>query len=194
MKRHALAAIAVAVTILSGTGGARSQDRGEAGEPRVPAKTVSVPRQAHRFTWVYRPAGDAFYGPDTKHLQEGQWYDQWVPNDHAFVKGPQGRWHIIGITHPRVESDPLSEGIHEGEFASFHAVSSATDFRDTLETHHYADLPKVLPPRERPGEPLENHAPSILEKDGLYYGYLSSAEWPHRGVSVDRLRWEAGPR
>ena len=36
---------------------------------------------------------------------------------------------------------------------------------------------------------LESHAPEVLQgEDGQWY--ISSAEWPARGVSIARLRWE----
>jgi beta-fructofuranosidase len=138
---------------------------------------------------VYKPSGDRFFGPDTKTLKEGQWYDDWVPNDHTFVKDEKGTWHIFGITHPLVETDPLSKGIHEGEYASFHAVSSATTFKETLTEHHYSDLPKILAPKERPGEVLANHAPYIVKKDGLYHMVYGHS--PIRlAVSSDLSKWE----
>jgi arabinan endo-1,5-alpha-L-arabinosidase len=150
---------------------------------------VHIPKQANDYVWVYKPSGDTFFGPDTKHLKAGQWYDEWVANDHTFVKDADGKWHIFGITHPLVETDPLSEGIHEGENASFHAVSSGTSFKETLEEHHYLDLPKILPPKERPGEVLANHAPYIVMKDGLYHMVYGHS--PIRlAVSSDLSQWE----
>jgi arabinan endo-1,5-alpha-L-arabinosidase len=138
---------------------------------------------------VYKPDGEYFFGPDTKYLKEGQWYDEWVPNDHTFVKDEEGKWHIIGITHPLVESDPINAGIHDGEYASFHAISSASSFKEAFEENHFSDLPKILPPIERPGEVLANHAPYIVKKDGLYqmvYGHS-----PIRlAVSSDLNHWE----
>lgn len=146
---------------------------------------VLVPTQSNEYVWIYQPTGDYFFGPDTERLKEGEWYDDWVPNDHTFVKGEDGRWHIFGITHPMVKTPP----IHEGEFASFHAVSAATNFKEAVEQFHYSDLPKVLPPKERPGEVLANHAPYIIKKDGLYqmiYGHS-----PIRlAVSDDLMKWE----
>jgi arabinan endo-1,5-alpha-L-arabinosidase len=152
-------------------------------------KKLLIPKQANEFVWVYKPAGDYFFGPDTEYLTEGQWYDEWVPNDHTFVKDEEGKWHIFGITHPLVESDPLQAGIHDGEYASFHAISSANSFKEAFKEHHFSDLPKILPPKERPGEVLANHAPYIVKKDGLYqmvYGHS-----PIRlAVSSDLNRWE----
>lgn len=150
---------------------------------------VYVPKQANAYVWIYKPAGDIFFGPDTKHLKGGQWYNEWIPNDHTFVKDAKGKWHIIGITHPLVETDPLREGIHEGEFASFHAISSASNFKETLKEHHYSDLPKVLPPQERPGEPLANHAPYIVKKDGLYHMVYGPSHI-RLAVSKDLSKWE----
>lgn len=150
---------------------------------------VLVPRQANEFVWVYKPNGDHFFGPDTENLKEGQWYDEWVPNDHTLVKGDDGKWHIFGITHPLVETDPLQDGIHEGEYASFHAISSGISFKETLKEHHYTDLPKVLPPNERPGEVLANHAPYIVKKNGLYHMVYGHS--PIRSaVSSDLSQWE----
>jgi beta-fructofuranosidase len=148
-----------------------------------------IPRQANAFIWVYKPAGDYFFGPDTEYLKEGAWYDEWVPNDHTFVKAEDGKWHIFGITHPLVESNPLQAGIHDGEYASFHAVSSTESFRETLTEFHYTDLPKVLPPKDRPGEILANHAPYIIQMDGLYHMVYGHS--PIRlAVSPDLSNWE----
>lgn len=156
---------------------------------KSPEEQLLIPKQANEYVWIYKPSGDYFFGPDTKHLKEGQWYDDWVPNDHTFVKDENGKWHIMGITHPLVESNPIHEGIHEGEFASFHAISSSTSFKETLKEHHYSDLPKILPPKERPGEPLANHAPYIIKKDGLYYMIYGPS--PLRlAVSSDLSKWE----
>ena len=156
---------------------------------KSPETKLLIPRQANEYVWIYKPAGDHFFGPDTKHLKEGQWYDEWVPNDHTLVKDENGKWHIMGITHPLVESNPIREGIHEGEFASFHAISSAASFKETLKEHHYSDLPRILPPKERPAEPLANHAPYIVKKDGLYYMIYGPS--PLRlAVSSDLSKWD----
>ncbi|WP_400073714.1 family 43 glycosylhydrolase [Zobellia russellii] len=137
-------------------------------------ENILVPQQANEYVRIYMPDGDYFFAPDTPNLKEGKWYNEWVPNDHTFVKGNDGKWHIFGITHPLVETIPLNKGIHEGEHGSFHAVSEATDFKETVKEHHYNDLPKILTPKDRPGEIAANHAPYIVKKDGLFqmvYGH-----------------------
>ncbi len=78
---------------------------------------------------------------------------------------------------------------HEGEYASFHAVSSSTNFEGSIEEHHYNDLSKILTPKNRPGEIPQNHAPYIIRKDELYqmvYGHS-----PIRlAVSSNLYDWE----
>ncbi|WP_083634273.1 family 43 glycosylhydrolase [Saccharicrinis aurantiacus] len=135
----------------------------------VPAQTnrILVPKQANNYIKIYQPKGDYFFGPDTKELKEGEWYERWIPNDHCFVKHNDGLWHIFGITHPY--TDPKLGNIHQGEYASFHAVSKVTDFKKSVEIDHYADKAKILPPKERPGEINANHAPYIVKKEELYY-------------------------
>ncbi len=126
---------------------------------------ILIPVQNNAFVEIYKPSGDYFFGPDTPRLKEGEWYDKWIPNDHTFVKDTLGYWHIFGITHPYVPTQP----IHEGEFASFHAIASEKGFKNSTKQHHYKDLPKVLPPSDRPGEINANHAPYIVKKDGIYH-------------------------
>ena len=149
---------------------------------------VMVPHQEKKFVNIYKPDGDKFFGPDTKYLKEGQWYDQWVANDHTFVRHTDGSWHIFGITHPLVLTDPLSDGIHDGEYASFHAVSPPAHFHGTLGSDYYADKPKVLPPSDRPGEILPNHAPYIFVKDEVYHMIYGHS--PIRmATSADLYKW-----
>lgn len=147
---------------------------------------ILIPIQSNNFVEVYKPSGDVFFGPYTKELKEGQWYDRWIPNDHTFVKATDGKWHIFGITHPY--TDPKLGNIHQGEFASFHAISSVDSFQKTVEENHYKDLPKILPPKERPGEITANHAPYIVKKEGLYYMVYGHS--PMRlATSSDLYKW-----
>lgn len=147
---------------------------------------VLVPKQENKYVKIYQPDGDYFFGPDTKELKEGSWYKKWVPNDHTFIKGEDGSWHIFGITHPY--TDPKKGNIHQGEFASFHAISSVKNFKKSIEKNHYKDLAKILPPSERPGEITANHAPYIVKKEGLYYMVYGHS--PIRlATSSDLFKW-----
>ena len=149
-----------------------------------PPRTVKLPRIVGEYVTVYRPQGDRFPGPDTHVLKAGRWYDQWVPNDHAIIKGPDGCWHAFGITHPLTSTD----AVHEGEFQSFHALAPQGSLNNVLRDSAWRDLPKVLPPSERPGEPLPNHAPTIIPIRGFYWMIYGPS--PIRlATSADLMRW-----
>ncbi|TKG95591.1 hypothetical protein EYV94_09130 [Puteibacter caeruleilacunae] len=146
---------------------------------------VLVPEQSNQFELIYSPKGDTFPGPSTNQLKAKQYYAEWVPNDHTFMKGVDGKWHIIGITHPKTTPD----AIHEGEHQLFHAVSPKADFKASCFDKAYADMPKVLDPSARPNEDLAIYAPYIVKKDNLYYMIYSPS--PFRlAVSKDLTNWE----
>lgn len=129
-----------------------------------PAKDVWVPRLAGEYVNVYQPAGDVFPGPAVAGLEPGRFYREWVPNDHCLVRDRDGRWHAFGITHPL--TSPAH--IHAGEQLLFHAVAPPGPLKAGLREGSWRDLPKVLPPAERPGEPAAIHAPWILQRDGRF--------------------------
>ena len=144
-----------------------------------------IPEIAGEYVTVYRPAGDRYGGPDTPELRAGAWYEEWVPNDHAVVRGPDGRWHAFGITHPL--TSPAR--VHDGEYQSFHAVAPQGLLKDVLVEGSWSDWPKVLPPADRPGEILENHAPAIVSKGGVYWMVYGPS--PMRlALSEDMLTWQ----
>jgi beta-fructofuranosidase len=119
---------------------------------------LAVPEIAGEYVTVYRPDGDRFPGPSTPELTAGEFYAEWVPNDHAIIKGPDNCWHAFGITHPLTST----ENVHEGEFQSFHAIAPPGPLSEVMREGVWRDRPKVLPPSQRPGEILENHAPCII--------------------------------
>jgi len=144
----------------------------------------AVPCLAGEYVTVYRPAGDHFPGPDTRELKAGQFYEHWVPNDHAIVRGNDGRWRAVGITHPLTSP----QNIHDGEYLSFHAMAPPGKLQEVLRDGSWTDLPKILPPADRPGEILENHAPTIWWEDQQYvmvYG-PSPIRW---ATSPDFQKW-----
>ena len=110
---------------------------------------AKVPRIDGEYVNVYKPAGDVFPGPSVGELVAGRRYEEWVPNDHCFVKDTSGRWHAFGITHPRTDLD----NVHQGENQSFHAVAPRGPLMEVLKQGAWKDLPKVLPPAERPADP-----------------------------------------
>jgi len=145
---------------------------------------IAIPRIDGPYVHVYKPAGDIFPGPDVANLKSGQYYDEWVPNDHCFVRSDEGRWHAFGITHPRT---PLDQ-VHAGENLSFHALAPKGSLADGLREGSWKDLPKVLPPSERPGEIEANHAPYIVRKNGLYHMIYGPAPLRY-AISHDLNQW-----
>ncbi|MDR3269521.1 MAG: family 43 glycosylhydrolase [Tannerella sp.] len=152
---------------------------------RSGGKSCFIPEIAGPYVLVYEPQPDVYYGPDTKDLRTGETYALWQPNDHCFVQGSDGYWHAFGITHPATLP---GQGLHQGEYASFHAVSPAKSFERSCVENSWADQPKVLPPQERPDEIPANHAPVIIKEGALYrmiYGHT-----PFRmAVSEDLYHW-----
>ncbi len=102
--------------------------------------TVLVPRITGKWIHVYQPAPDVFPGPDSKRFQTGVRYPDWQVNDHCILKGPDGRWHAFGITHPAVA--PTEPDPHEAEWFSFHAVSPVGGLKLHAQPGAWTDQPK----------------------------------------------------
>ncbi|MDQ1256324.1 MAG: hypothetical protein QG656_920, partial [Candidatus Hydrogenedentes bacterium] len=81
-------------------------------DTNMAAARLKIPRISGAYVNVYRPGGDVFLGPSAGPLEAGRHYDEWVVNDHCFVRDGQGRWHLFGITHP---ASGLEE-VHAGEY------------------------------------------------------------------------------
>jgi hypothetical protein len=146
-----------------------------------------IPRIEGEYVNIYKPAGDVFPWPSVGQLVAGKRYEEWVPNDHCFIKDDSGSWHIFGITHPRTDF----ENVHLGEHQSFHAIAPSGLLKEVVKEGAWKDLSKVLPPDERPGEPLANHAPYIIKRNDLYY--MIYGPTPIRyAISKDLLRWTPG--
>ena len=126
---------------------------------------VKVPRIAGDYVHVYKPEGDIFPGPNAAELIADQLYEDWVPNDHCFAQDKSGRWHAFGITHPLTDL----ANVHAGEHLLFHAIAPPGTLKEALTEGSWNDLPKILPPSERPGEIPAIHAPWILRRDGLFH-------------------------
>src|SRR5512133_1611867 len=84
--------------------------------------------------------------------------EAWYINDHTFVYGPDGQWHLFGITR----QEPMSPA-DEDNFA--HAVS-----KDLYTTTGWVKKPFALSTDTAAGE-AHLWAPYVFEHDGLYYMY-----------------------
>ena len=150
---------------------------------RAPPVPIIVGDWVH----VYRPAADIFPGPDSPRFNTGERYPDWQVNDHAIIKGPDGRWHAFGITHPAVAKGEPNP--HEAEWFLFHAAAPVGPLKQHWVAGRWLDQPKILSPAERRKEIREIHSPFILPHDGQYwmfYGYS-----PIRyATSTDLWSWQ----
>ncbi len=108
--------------------------------------------------------------------------DWWYINDHCFMRGADGIWHLFGITHsyPPAPAD-------EDQFA--HATA------DTLTQIPWNRQSFALTTDPSAGE-QHLWAPHIIEKDGLYYMFyaagslLSNYRYRiHLATSPDLIEW-----
>ncbi|HBP37582.1 MAG TPA: hypothetical protein DD640_02355 [Clostridiales bacterium] len=138
------------------------------------AGKIKKPEIAGDYVHIYRPVGDIYPGPESRCFMTGKTYDIWVPNDFTVIRGPDDRWHLIGITHPAPPDyvppdDFCAQTIHDAEWLLFHAASEPGNLRDALQPDSWKDKGKLLHPALRPGEPREIYAPHIICANGLYY-------------------------
>ncbi|MFH0965740.1 MAG: family 43 glycosylhydrolase [Planctomycetota bacterium] len=144
--------------------------------------SIAVPEIAGPYVNIFKPRGDRYLGPATRNLTDGAFYDEWVPNDHTFIKAPDGAWHAFGIT------GPYAGIIHEAEFQSFHIKSPFPSLAASLVLESWTEEPKILRPPDRPGEEPKLYAPCIVLKEDLYYLIYGPQDIRY-AVSTDLYRW-----
>ncbi|MFC7880008.1 DUF2961 domain-containing protein [Isoptericola sp. NPDC057391] len=112
--------------------------------------------------------------------------EPWYVNDHTFVQGPDGTWHLFGITHAEPAA-PLDERF----FA--HATSSS------LTAAPYEKQDPVIPADPGLGE-KHVWAPHVVEDGGTYYMFYSAGlddnheEYQLRlATSTDLVTWTKRP-
>lgn len=96
--------------------------------------------------------------------------DTWYMNDHCFIKGPDGKWHMIGITG-REAPKPWAEN-HLA-----HAVA------DQL-TGKWEKKPYALSARYDLNETVL-WAPHIIKKGDTYYMYYCGGDPDHRRYQIN---------
>lgn len=143
----------------------------------------AIPTIVGEYVSIHAPSGDDYHGPCTQNLKDGAFYEEWVPNDHTFIKARDGSWHAFGITGPY-------EGIvHEAEFQSFHIRSPLPNLEGSVTQNAWIEEPKVLGAHDRPGEDPRFYAPCVVEKDDLYYMVYGPQDIRY-AVSSDLYDWE----
>lgn len=149
-------------------------------------QSVKIPQIEGGYINIYKPKGDTFPKPSIQELKAGHFYNDWVPNDHTFIKGDDGCWHIFGITHPLTSF----QRVHDGENMAFHAVSPRGSLKQTLIAGSWKDKTKVLTPVERPGDRDEHQAPTVTKKNGLYFMIWGPQAPLRYATSKDLYKWE----
>jgi arabinan endo-1,5-alpha-L-arabinosidase len=132
-------AMSVAALVLAALAGA------PAGATSPPTRSGSGDLvSAGEFTLVYDPS----IGED----------EAWYINDHTFVQGPDGTWHMFGITH----AEP-AEPLDEKQLA--HATAPSL-------TGPWTKQPFALDADPWYGE-THLWAPHVIENDGLFYMFYA---------------------
>ncbi len=143
--------------------------------PAGVAVAQEAPRElvtAGEFTKIYDPS----VGEETP----------WYINDHCFVRGADGVWHLFGITH-----DEPQNPMEEKNFA--HATSPR------LTASPWTKQPFALT-----ADPAHREvvlwAPHVIQHDGLYYMFYVAGDRDHRkfkihlATSPDLKTWTRHPK
>jgi arabinan endo-1,5-alpha-L-arabinosidase len=112
----------------------------------------------------------------------------WYINDHTFIFGKDGLWHLFGITH----ADPADPGRER-----FLAHATAR----TLLQVPWDKKPFALAyAPEAPWKETHLWAPYVISSDGLYYMYYCAGDADHAkykihlATSTDLVTWTRHPR
>ncbi len=157
------------------------------------SKKLKAPYIKEKYRLIYAPEPAVYHGPDTPSFRQGENYTEWVVNDFSMLKGPDGDWHAIGITHPRPPRftsafDFDETNVHEAENQLFHAVFSGS-LRELYQGGRMEQKDILLYPQERPGEVPECWAPAVFPwNDG--YRMLYTPECMKTATSPDLYRWQ----
>jgi beta-fructofuranosidase len=112
--------------------------------------------------------------------------EPWYVNDHCFIQGPDGKWHLFGITR----QEP-AQPAEEDNFA--HAVSP-----ELYNPDGWVKQPFALSTDSAGGE-AHLWAPYVIEHEGLYYMYYcaggrTSHEYQIKlATSKDLYTWQRHP-
>lgn len=96
--------------------------------------------------------------------------DVWYMNDHCFIKGPEGKWHMIGITG----RDKPKKG--DGNYLA-HAVADSLTSKLIKKTYSMTarnDLDEMV-----------LWAPHIIKQSDTYYKYYCAGDLDHRRYQLN---------
>ncbi len=107
---------------------------------------------------------------------------KWYINDHCFMYGNDGLWHVFGITH-REPADPM----HEIHFA--HATAK------TLLEQPWDKRPFALSVAAKLWNEIHLWAPHVIQHQGMYYMFYCAGDQDHTkykihlATSTDLRKW-----
>jgi arabinan endo-1,5-alpha-L-arabinosidase len=165
-----LLAIAMAGSVLLAAQPPASQPVNQSAAARLPSGTLV---EAGPFVKIYDPSVG----------ETGQWYI----NDHCFAYGPDGTWHMIGITGKEHQA-PTAE------------IDLAHASAKTLLQQPWDKLPTALSrATETPWKEGHLWAPHIVLFEGVYYMYYCAggphpAYKIHLATSTDLKTWTRHPQ
>jgi arabinan endo-1,5-alpha-L-arabinosidase len=114
--------------------------------------------------------------------------EKWYINDHCFIRGEDGTWHLFGITH----AEP-SDALDEDELA--HATSKALLERPWKKQPFALTVAPEAPWREE-----HLWAPHVVADGRLYYMFYCAGDIDHTkykihlATSTDLSRWVRHPK
>lgn len=150
------------------------------------SQVCQIPKLSGNYVNVYSPQGDHYYGPSKDTIKNGEYYEDWIPNDHTFIQAKDGSWHAFGITGPCSGAGKF----HEAEYQSFHIRSPFQELGRSLQENTWIEEPKILRPADRPQEDVRLYAPCVIEKNSLYYLFYGP-EQIRSAVSSNLYHWTA---
>ncbi|RYD39499.1 MAG: hypothetical protein EOP85_15825, partial [Verrucomicrobiaceae bacterium] len=134
-------------------------------------------------------SGQAFSVGEFKEIYDPATPEEaWCLNDHTFVKGPDGLWHMFGITH-----------IKPFEFFKDPGRNLAHATANSLLQSPWKKEPFALTAEEKYGEHFF-WAPHVMKVGDLYHMYVCAGAKEghdyaiHHLTSADLWKWERDPR
>jgi len=113
---------------------------------------------------------------------------RWYINDHCFIRGKDGVWHLFGITHPE-PANPLDEK----NFA--HATAKSLLGRAGKQTQ-WVKQPFALTAQWNEWKEVHLWAPHVIFHEGMYYMFYCAGDKDHTkykihlAVSSDLKAWK----
>jgi arabinan endo-1,5-alpha-L-arabinosidase len=107
---------------------------------------------------------------------------KWYINDHCFIHGDDGLWHLFGITHQE-PANPMDE------------VNFAHATAKTLLQQPWEKKPFALSVAADPWKEIHLWAPHVIRHDGLYYMFYCAGDPDHTkykihlATSKDLRKW-----